>query len=43
MREKYKKKDDYRILPEFDFLKRNNLTPNQEQHLEQTQSQGFKM
>jgi len=40
MREKYKKKDGYRILPEFDFLKRNNLTPKQEQKLEQTQSQG---
>jgi len=42
MREIYKKKDDYRILPEFDFLKKTNLVQNQEQHLEQTQSQGVK-
>jgi HEPN domain-containing protein len=42
LREKYKKKNDYRILPEFDFLKKT--TPKQEQQLEQTQphSRGLK-
>jgi len=28
MREKYKQKDGYRILPEFDFLKKKQPQPN---------------